>query len=37
LRARETPQKLKDSYQKLIKKLERINAKLTADGKVNQI
>jgi hypothetical protein len=34
LRAKETPQKLKDSYHKLIKKMEKMNVKLTPDGNV---
>jgi hypothetical protein len=34
LRAKQTPQKLKDSYQKILKKLDKLNIKLNNKGMV---
>jgi hypothetical protein len=35
LRAKQTPQKLKDSYNKLLRKLDKNNIKLNNKGQVN--
>ena len=35
LKAKQTPQKLKDSYQKLLRKLDKLKIKLTNKGAVD--